>query len=310
MKIAILGASSQIAKDLIISFHEKTDFDCFLFSRNTSKVNANFNKEHNNIKYENLLFDSFSTNDKYDLIINFVSIVNPNFAEMNESVIFEVAEKYDNIALNYLKEHPQTKYIFLSSGAVYGDSFDKPIDKSTLAKFDINSLKSKDWYSLSKLYLEAKHRSMQHFSIIDIRVFNYFSSSQNLTENYLIIDIVNSLLNKEVLITSSDNIIRDYITPPDFFNLIQKIITFGQLNVAFDCYTKAPVNKLELLTVLEREFSLTYNIKESTGKLDAGKLKLNYFSKNKLAEAIGYFPEYSSIEGVLKELNILFASKV
>ena len=72
MKIAILGASSQIAKDLIISFHEKTDYSCFLFSRNTDKVNENFNKEKHKLKYENLLYDSFSTKDKYDVIINFV----------------------------------------------------------------------------------------------------------------------------------------------------------------------------------------------------------------------------------------------
>mgnify|MGYP001337356265 CR=1 FL=1 len=310
MKIAILGASSQIAKDLIISFHEKTDYSCFLFSRNTDKVNENFNKEKHKLKYENLLYDSFPTKDKYDVIINFVSIVNPNFDEMKGNKIFEVSEKYDNIALNYIQKHPETKYIFLSSGAVYGDSFDRAIDKSSLAKFDINSLQSTDRYSISKLYLESKHRSMQNFSIIDLRVFNYFSSTQDLTKNFLIIDIVNSLLNKEVLITSSDNITRDYITPSDFFNLVQKIITFGQLNVAFDCYTKAPVNKLELLAILEREFSLTYNIKDNIGKQNVDKLKMNYFSEYKLAETIGYFPQYNSIDGVLKELNILFASKV
>ena len=48
MKIAILGSSSQIAKDLIISFQKKTDFDCILFSRNISKVRENFNRENFN----------------------------------------------------------------------------------------------------------------------------------------------------------------------------------------------------------------------------------------------------------------------
>ena len=146
--------------------------------------------------------------------------------------------------------------------------------------------------------------------IVAVEVDYLYNNTQDLTKNFLIIDIVNSLLNKEVLITSSDNITRDYITPSDFFNLVQKIITFGQLNVAFDCYTKAPVNKLELLAILEREFSLTYNIKDNIGKQNVDKLKMNYFSEYKLAETIGYFPQYNSIDGVLKELNILFASKV
>jgi nucleoside-diphosphate-sugar epimerase len=121
---------------------------------------------------------------------------------------------------------------------------------------------------------------------------------------------VNSLLNKKVLVTSPDNIMRDFITPPDFFNLIQKIISFGELNTVFDCFTKAPVKKLELLAILEREFSLTYNIKDNIGKPNFDKLKMNYFSENKLAESIGYFPQYSSIDGILRELNILLATKI
>jgi hypothetical protein len=35
------------------------------------------------------------------------------------SDIFKITEKYDDMVLGYLKLHKETKYIFLSSGAVY-----------------------------------------------------------------------------------------------------------------------------------------------------------------------------------------------
>ena len=309
MKIAIIGASSQIAKDLIISFHEKTNYDCFLFSRNTEKVSKNFISRFNNFRYENLLYDSFSINDHYDLIINFISIVNEVFNDTSCSQVFKVAEKFDSMILNYLIKHPKTKYIFLSSGAVYGEIFDEPADNSSFAKFNVNNFQFKDYYSISKFYLEAKHRSMKNFSIIDLRVFNYFSSTQDLNANYLIIDVINALLNKKILATTSENITRDYITPYDFFNLIQKIIIFGELNIALDCYSKAPTTKFELLAKLERDFGLAYNVIGNESQKNVKNIKMNYFSKNKLAETIGYFPKYNSIDGILKEINILLSSQ-
>jgi hypothetical protein len=36
------------------------------------------------------------------------------------SDIFKITEKYDDMVLEYLKLHKETKYFFLSSGAVYG----------------------------------------------------------------------------------------------------------------------------------------------------------------------------------------------
>jgi len=62
--------------------------------------------------------------------------------------------------------------------------------------------------------------------------------------------------NKEVFETSVDNIIRDFITPPDFYCLIQAIIDYDSTNMVLDCYTKSPVSKFNLLNELEREFGL------------------------------------------------------
>jgi nucleoside-diphosphate-sugar epimerase len=190
----------------------------------------------------------------------------------------------------------------LSSGAVYGGNYQDPVDKDTVATIDINNLKSTDWYTIAKLYAEAKHRSLSDLSIVDVRVFNYFSHTQDMDARFLITDIVRAIRNQEVFKTSSDNIIRDFITPPDFYNLIQAIIDFKPTNTALDCYTKSPVAKFDLLSELESKYGLRYEIDGSIGIVNATGAKLNYYSENKIADGIGYFPKNTSLDGIIQEI--------
>jgi nucleoside-diphosphate-sugar epimerase len=82
---------------------------------------------------------------KYDIIINFVGIGDPEKAQKMGSDIFKITEKYDDMVLEYLKLHKETKYFFLSSGAVYGGNYQKPVDENTVATIDINNLKSTEY---------------------------------------------------------------------------------------------------------------------------------------------------------------------
>ncbi len=185
------------------------------------------------------------------------------------------------MALEYLKQHKKTKYIFLSSGAVYGGNYQEPVNKDTVAIIDINNLKSTDWYAISKLHAEAKHRSLSELSIIDVRVFNYFSHTQDMNARFLITDIVRAIKNKKVFKTSEDNIIRDFITPPDFYRLLQAIINFKPINRAVDCYTKSPISKFDLLDGLGDKLGLEYEIDNNNTIIKfIRKTKLNFqFSK-------------------------------
>jgi len=304
MRIAILGATSQIAQDLILSFSKNQDYNFSLFSRNIELLEKWINSENLSDKYQVRKYSEFGHHQKYDVIINFVGIGDPVKAQKIGGDIFQITEQYDDMALEYLKQHKKTKYIFLSSGAVYGGNYQEPVNKDTVAITDINNLKSTDWYAISKLYAEAKHRSLSELSIIDVRVFNYFSHRQNMDARFLITDIVRAIKNQEVFKTSSDNIIRDFITPPDFYNLIQAIINFKPTNTALDCYTKSPVAKFDLLFELENKYGLRYKIDEDIGIVNATGTKLNYYSVNKIADGIGYFPQNTSITGVVKEFEL------
>ena len=250
-------------------------------------------------------YSKFNINRTYDIIINSVGIGDPEKAQKMGNDIFKITEQYDGMALEYIKCNEETKYIFLSSGAIYGGSFKHPVNKDTLATIDINNLASNDWYAIAKLYAEARHRSLEDLSIVDVRVFNYFSHTQDMKARFLITDIVRALKNNEVFKTSSDNIVRDFVTPPGFYALIQAIIDFKPINTALDCYTKSPVSKFDLLSELESKFGLNYEINESIDIINATGSKINYYSTNKIAKDMGYDPINTSLESVIQEINFL-----
>jgi nucleoside-diphosphate-sugar epimerase len=304
MKVAVLGATSQIARDLIYSFANNTDYDCVLFSRDSTRL-SNLIAANTAMAYQKLDYSNFSVDQHYDLIINFVGIGDPALAKAMGSKIFDITLHYDMMVLNYLEHHPSCKYIFLSSGAVYGNSFDQPVNSDTQATININHLKATDWYVIAKIYAEARHRASSEFDIVDIRVFNYFSHTQNLESKFLITDIIRSIKNNEIFITSSENIFRDFITPPDFFNLVQCIINSNPKNLALDCYTQAPIDKLSLLNELSIRFGLKYKIHENNNIMNATGIKVSYYSLNKSAQAIGYNPLNNSLNGLIAEFQNL-----
>jgi nucleoside-diphosphate-sugar epimerase len=260
-------------------------------------------------RYQVQNYSNFNHDQKYDVIINFVGVGDPVKAKKMGSDIFSITEQYDEMALDYIKHNKETKYIFLSSGAVYGGDYQKPVSKNTLAMIDINNLGLSSWYAIAKLYAEAKHRSLLNLSIVDIRVFNYFSHTQDMNARFLMTDLVRALKNKEVFKTSSDDIVRDFITPPDFYHLIQSIIDFKPINTAIDCYTKSPVSKFDLLSELENKFGLRYEIDESVGIINATGAKLNYYSTNDMAKNIGYKPNNTSKDGIVQEIALLGLQK-
>lgn len=303
MRIAILGATSQIAKDLILSFARHTEHELILFARRPELVMVGLSQDDITDKYPIFLLESFNSNDFFDAIINFVGVGNPaKVAEMGAS-IFDVTLKYDELVLGYLKNNTNCRYIFLSSGAAYGGNFEQPVDKNSSAIIPVNCIQSQDWYGVAKMYAECRHRALPHLSIVDIRVFNYFSHTMDLSARFFITDIIRAIQENATFITTSENFIRDYIGPNDFFNLIYLILQSPQTNNVIDCYTKGPIDKISLLEKMQKYYGLKYEIQRMPVGVNATGAKLNYFSRNFRASMFGYSPNLDSLETLKKEFE-------
>jgi nucleoside-diphosphate-sugar epimerase len=308
MRIAILGATSQIAKDLIVSFAAFSNHELTLFARKPETVSRWLNSINLIDLYTIKDFEAFNFDDDYDAILNFIGVGNPAAAMAMGNSIFDVTLKYDDLALNYVKQHPSCRYIFLSSGAAYGENFYTPVKIDSMAVIPINNLQPQDWYSVAKLHAECRHRALHHLPITDVRVFNYFSHTQDMNARFFITDIMRAIRTKTILQTSDEPIVRDFIHPSDFFSLIGKILNSPKINVAVDCYSKAPVEKHVLLSAMQETFDLRYEIIQSAETINATGNKTYYFSNNVRAADFGYKPTLTSLEAVMQEATLVCCS--
>lgn len=310
MHIAILGASSYIAKDLILSFSLDSKVKLSLFGRNIDEMHVWLKANALEKRYSAHNYSTFHAATTFDAIINFVGVGDPARAAAMGASILDVTLQYDQLVLDYLRVNPNTIYIFISSGAAYGSIFREPAKSLSKAEFDINRLSTNDYYGMAKLYAEAKHRSCPGLTIIDLRVFNYFSSTLNLSTQFFISDVLRAIRDKLILKTSSSNIFRDYLHPHDFYQLVNCVLAVkSPINMALDCYTKNFIDKMTLLKEMEHHFGLNYSITNDIYPINnqAVDNKKQYYSLNKAAELVGYFPTKTSLECLLQETEVLLS---
>jgi len=282
--IAILGATSHIARDFVARFAPRAGVEIHLYGRNT----------------ESRPYSQFGQ-DRYAAIINFVGVGDPSRAKEMGPDIFAVTRQFDLMAFDYLSRHPDTRYIFLSSGAVYGQNFAEGVSEASPAHVPVNALQPQDYYAEAKRYAEALHRSRPE-NIFDIRVFNYISRSADLSARFLIADMINAVRGGTLFKTTSRPLMRDFLHPADFCQLVERCLAVPDGNMALDCYSQAPISKEELIALMASEFGMRYEIADAASIVNATGEKPNYFSRNSRAAALGYAPTYSSHSAIREEV--------
>jgi nucleoside-diphosphate-sugar epimerase len=306
MRLAMLGATSEIAKDLVLSFSALQEVELALFARRPNEVAAWLKSVGLKEISEVLQIENFGVVDKrYDAVLNFVGSGNPARIAQLGSKITDITRYYDQKALDHVSLNPDCRYIFFSSGAVFGDVFTQPVTDDSAASVSVNSIHSGDWYGLAKLEAEIRHRRLQKLPIVDLRVFNYFSHTQNLTSSFMIAEVMRALLGKTMFATSTDDIVRDYLHPEDLFQLVQRVLQAPPANAALDCYSGAPVTKMKMLDALRSEFGLKYFLQKTDYYTDGNSAKSHYYSLSRRAEKFGYNPQLTSLQGVVLEAKQL-----
>ena len=307
MRVAILGATSEIAKDVINLLGKHSQYELSLFSRHPELVSQWASSLHLPTQPQSLALDEFTYARHFDAIVNFIGAGNPQRIQQIGDEILHVTQHYDDMVMNYLEYFPQCRYVFLSSGSIFGPDFSLPVDIHSHANLQDNTLLPSNWYSKAKLAAECKHRLHNHLSIVDVRVFNYFSRSQNLSSSYLMTDIARAIQNGEILKTNATNIVRDYIHPSDFSHLLIAIFNSTPMNTALDCYSQSPIDKFSLLNALSEQFNLRFEIAKAGIDENPTGNKSNYYSLNKAAASLSYVPQYSSLSGILTEMQALMS---
>ena len=275
-RIAILGATSQIARDFVSLASARHTFS--LYTRRPDAMTG----------VKALHFSEFGKTPQ-DVVINFVGAGDPARVKQMGITILDTTQQFDELAIDFIKKNPACRYIFLSSGVASGRDFASETSTAQKDLTDITVLAPQDYYSAAKFQAEARHRTLADMPIIDLRVFNYFSSTGDPAARYFAADLARAIRDKTVFKTSADPMVRDYIHPEDFH------------------YSRAPVDKLTLLREMADRHGLQYEISEAKPAIvNATGSKPYYYSTSHIAAEFGYKPKYSSLEGLVKEMALLF----
>ncbi len=304
-QIAILGATGHIAKSLTEGFLREGRHRLLLFARDPQRAEVFLQSTGFPSAAPCLRFDDFP-GCACDAVLNCVGIGDPGDLREAGAAIFRLTESFDNLALDYLALHPDARYINFSSGAAYGGDFHEPAGDATPARFPANAIAPSDWYGISKLHVEAKHRALGHLHITDLRVFGFFSRHIPLSARFLMSEAISSILAGRMLETGPDDIVRDYIHPADLLALVASCLDSGPSNEVFDVVSLAPARKSQILQLLADRHGLRHTLSSRTPSPSATGTKPNYFSTNTRASSrLGFFPRFTSLDCIAFESDAI-----
>lgn len=306
-RIAILGATSMLAADFVaLSLEQQIPYELTLFARDPERTRDAIARRTASSIPVCLPLEAFSGGE-WDTIINFVGVGDPARAVAMGADILRITRLWDDRVLEYLDTHPRCRYLFLSSGAAFGETGPDPIGTETKACFDINDLQPRAFYGVSKFYSEVVHRARTDRSIIDIRIFNYISEFADLSHRFLINEIIAAVRDGRVLSVDPNDMWRDYLGAEDFAALIAVCIKAPiGYNAAIDAYSRSAISKMEMLQMFNDDFGLVFDV--SGGGINATGTKSNYFSANRRAETLGYRPQASSRDTLKKVTHRILSS--
>ncbi len=297
MKIAIVGATSQLAQDFIRQSQGLHSFA--LYARNPGAVTGWATRENLTHVDVSAPLEAYGEH-AHDAVVHFIGAGDPARIAKEAESIAQASDHYDNLIVQHLQENPTRRYVFLSSGVVYGSEFSAPATPETPAL-----LSGGDAYTDAKRRTEARHRALAHLPITDLRPFNYVSRHMNLSARYLITDMARSLTSGESLSVMPGSMHRDYLHPADWFQLLNAVLNAPAVNTALDAYSLAPIEKFALLDAMQQAFGLRYHINQSQPDATITGAKTHYYSRNHAAAKLGYVPRYSAQNAVMEEIRAL-----
>jgi len=301
MKLAVWGATGHVGKALTVEL-VKRGVSLDIFVRDTAKGCEFLHKERlNNIGVFPITdFDA----EGYNGVVNCIGIGSPDILARYPQRIFQITEEFDALLIKNAIKYPKCVFVNISSGAVYGTDFENPASKQTISGFSPNDLNSNKYYGMAKLYSETKHRAIAESSIIDLRMFAFFSRFIDIDTRYFMTEICHSILDHTVFKTSEGDFTRDFIHPFDLAEMVMRCVSNGG-NTVYDLYSAAPVTKWDIIRYCAETFSLSYSV-ETVLDSPTGE-KSNYYSVFHNGEEIGYQPRYTALESLSDELHQLIS---
>jgi nucleoside-diphosphate-sugar epimerase len=223
----------------------------------------------------------------FSLVINAIGAGDPILVRSLGADILDVTAFWDQRVLDSMG--PQTRYVFLSSGAIYGTKFDQPVGSDSEISLPVNFLDRVPPYTMAKLQAEMRHRLARSRAILDVRIFGYADPSIDLSGGFFLAELVRSIRDRKVFVTSSEDMVRDYSGARELRALIGDWERSGAPNCPLDLYTISPASKHDLLEIFKARYDLKIDYVADTGS-NPTSAKRFYASSHRVAADLGFRP--------------------
>jgi nucleoside-diphosphate-sugar epimerase len=293
--VAILGANSQMALDYIDLESIRGRGNLYLFSRmeNIERLKNIIGRGVKSLPYSEF------QNHRFDLIINFIGSSDQIKVRELGKKYLEICKKFDDMVLDYLHINKDCQYIFISSGASYGQIFERgPANENSKSTFSTFNNSTDDFYGLTKYLIEKEHSDQQDLNIVDLRVFSYIDKNLNINSSMFVPSLARAIIKKEVFETSNNDMFRDYSCAEDIYAFIDglKPSSMG----VYDLISTKKISKFELLEALKGSVDVKF---VNCSYYGGG--KKYYYSESNSAEKIGFKPKYSSMDNILRYIKLV-----
>jgi nucleoside-diphosphate-sugar epimerase len=299
--IAILGATGTLGRSLAHEFAADPR-GLVLFARHPDRL-AN---EPFTAPVDVRPLGEFKAAD-FDLVINAIGAGDPGRVAALGAEILEITDRWDGRVLDTMDAG--TRYVFLSSGAVYETDHSGPVGGDNRLPIPVNDRAVVPPYTMAKILAETRHRHLFTRSILDLRVFAYADATLPRDSRFFLCELARSIGSQVPFKTSATDMVRDYAGRTEVAAMIRCWEAAGARNAPLDVYTRAPARKTDILRLAQERFGIEIDYCADIAHGGTGE-KPFYASPNRAAAALGYTPERSALEVVTDYLDGIAGSTV
>ncbi|MFN3076466.1 MAG: NAD-dependent epimerase/dehydratase family protein [Alphaproteobacteria bacterium] len=294
--VAILGARGQIARGIVA--HLPREWDLRLFSRDPERPHAEARERGVPVLANERFGDG-----RYDVVLNAAGSGDPVVHRALGAGVLRMTETLDNLVLDHLVLRPETAYLYLSTGAIYGaydPNYDNPVADDPYLCLPLDRLGKVNPYVVAKLAAETKHRHLSGLRIADLRIFGYFSRHMDPGSGFFLAQAAAALGSGRPFHTHPTDFVRDLVSPEDLAGQIAALVAQDVPNDAYDAVSAKPVTKFEILDNLRAGFGLEYVVDGGAAVRFPSPDRVTSLSGRQ--KRVTYHPRMTSLELVLREM--------
>ena len=248
---------------------------------------------------ENVNIDDLT--EKCDVIFHFSSLTAHNDIVNNPVLAESININGARIIIESIARHKKKKkFIFASSGKVYGNHNKLPIKENF--KTEPTNVLGKIKKNTER-FIETRINGKDEFVIL--RIFNVYGPKQK--ENFVIPTILNQInlqkdkKNHYTISLGSTNHKRDYIYIDDLVQLFEKIATSKSLlnNINyFNVGSGIPISVNDIINIISHILSTDISISIEQKRLRNDESEVEYCSNEKISTLLSWFPKTDLITGL------------